>query len=113
MTLQVYEERAQKPWLTADLAPLEGKPETLAATLRHTYIAAPPLWDVSYQFVVADASGKELRRDQVNLHRWKPALCWNGRLPNVLTLRCPLPQDLHPWDPSYGTPIPTFPPEDD
>jgi hypothetical protein len=113
LALQVYEARGQKPWLTAELKPVEGSPNAVSATLRHTYIIAPPLWDVAYQFALVDASGKELRRDPVSLHRWTPELCWNGRKPNPLTLRCPLQQDLHPWDAGYGTPMPTAVPRED
>ena len=110
LKLQVYESSGSGPWLTADLAPVDGSPQSAAVTLRHTYIVAPPFWNVSYQFSVVNAQGQELRREPVNLHRWVPKLCWNGRPPNVYTLRCPLPQDLHPWDPSYRTPMPTFAP---
>jgi len=114
LQLQVYEMRAEKPWLTAALTPVEGSPNTVSATLRHTYIIAPPLWDVSYKFALFDAgSAAELRRDTVNFHRWTPTLCWNGRKPNPITLRCPLAQDLHPWDAGYGTPMPTGLPEED
>jgi hypothetical protein len=109
LKLQIFDQLNKQPWWTADLLPVKDKPESVAAVLRHTYIVAPPVWGVSYTFAVVDAAGKEVRRDPVNLHRWTPKLCWNGQPPNVLTLRCPLPQDLHPWDPSYGTPIPTFP----
>jgi hypothetical protein len=107
MKLQVYELNQKAAWLTADLVPVESVPDSAAAQLTHTYIIQPPLWDVSYEFVVVDAAGAEILRDQVNLHRWKPELCWNGQLPNINTLRCPLMQDLHPWDPSYRTPFPT------
>lgn len=113
LKLQVYEQRAKSPWLTADLLPVEGHPEMVMAILRHTYIVAPPLWNVSYTFTVVDSAGQELRRDAVNLHRWTPTLCWNGQPPNPITLRCPLAQDLHPWDPSYGTPVPTGQPEEE
>ncbi len=113
LKLEVYEANQKTPWLTADLKPVEGQPNSVSALLRHTYIVAPPVWNISYTFALRGASGQELRRDKVNLHRWVPKLCWNGQRPNVNTLRCPLPQDLHPWDPSYGTPIPTFPPDGD
>jgi hypothetical protein len=113
LRLQVYELRPEgaagtaSPWLTADLAPVEGSPDTVAAVLRHSYIVAFPYWEVTYQFALVDANGSELRRDTVNLRRWESKPCWNGRLPNPLTLRCPLQQDLHPWDAGYGTPMPT------
>jgi hypothetical protein len=113
LKLEIYERSQQTPWWTADLLPVEGSPNAVSTLLRHTYIVAPPLWEVSFEFVVRDAAGSELRRDLVNLRRWTPELCWNGRRPNPITLRCPLPQDLHPWDAGYGTPIPTFPPDDE
>ena len=113
LTLEVYELNQKAPWLKAELLPVEGRPGALSALLRHTYIIEPPLWSVSYEFAVRDAAGTELRRDRVDLSRWTPVLCWNGQPPNPITLRCPLAQDLHPWDAGYGTPIPTFPPEED
>jgi len=113
LKLEIYEHNQKTPWWTAALQPAAGTLNAAAAVLRHTYIIAPPLWDVSFEFAVRDSAGNELRRDTVNLHRWTPELCWNGRYPNPITLRCPLPLDLHPWDAGYGTPIPTFPPEED
>lgn len=109
LKLEIFDQLNKTPWLTVDLTPVKDKPNSVAAVLRHSYIIAPPLWNVSYFFAVVDANGKELQRVAANLHRWTPWLCWNGRPPNPLTLRCPLAQDLHPWDPSYGTPVPTAP----
>jgi hypothetical protein len=113
LKLQVFDSLNKEPWLTADLTPVQGQPQSAAVTLTHSYIVAPPAWEIHYQFALIDANGTELRRDPVNLHRWEPAICWNGQKPNVFTLRCPLQQDLHPWDPSYRTPFPTAVPEDD
>lgn len=107
MKLQVFGLDQAAPWLTADLVPVESAPDSAAAQLSHTYITQPPFWDVSYDFVVVGEDGSEIRRDRVNLHRWKPKLCWNGQLPNLNTMLCPEMQDLHPWDPSYETPFPT------
>lgn len=111
LKLQVFELNVTTLWLEKELTPLESNPNAAAVMLNHDYIVAPPLWDVSYEIAIVDASGTEQHRTVANLHRWKPELCWNGQLPNMNTLRCPLPQDLHPWDAGYGTPIPTFPPE--
>lgn len=110
LKLNVYDTLSAEPWLTADLVPVESRPETVAAVLTHAYIVAPPAWDISYTFAVVDSAGSELRRDPVNLHRWEPPLCWNGMKPDLVTLRCPLQQDLHPWDPGYGQPVPTLTP---
>jgi hypothetical protein len=113
MTLEVTDKSGSSPFLVAEMATSSTDPSLAYAVLRHTMIAAPPLWNVSYTFTLKSSSGTEIRSDLVNLHRWVPQLCWNGRPPNVYTLRCPLAQDLHPWDPSYGTPFPTGIPEED
>lgn len=112
LKLAVFDPNQKKSWLQTDLKPVDGKPNSVKATLRHGYIIAPPVWKISFTFAVQDASGKELRRDTVNFNRWTPKICWNGQPPNVNTLRCPLAEDLHPWDPSYRTPIPTYLPPD-
>lgn len=108
LKLAIFDLNQKKPWLETDLSAVNGKPDSAAAILRHSYIIAPPLWKVSFTFAVSDASGNTLRSDRVNLNRWIPRTCWNGQPPNVFTLRCPLAEDLHPWDPSYRTPIPTY-----
>lgn len=112
LTLAVYAPDSSEPWMSAPLEALADQPDTASATLTHTYITAFPSWQTSYRFAVLDDSGAELRSDAVNLYRWQPALCWNGALPDLNTLRCPLQQDLHPWDAGYGTPIPTPKPEE-
>jgi hypothetical protein len=112
ISLNVYDQNQDSPWLTTELVPLKDNPQVAAAVLTHSYITAPPFWNISYQFALKNSQGSELRSDKVNLHRWVPERCWNGNLPNVFTLTCPLQQDLHPWDTGYGTPMPTAPPED-
>ena len=111
VTFQLYELNNATPWLKAELTPLPDQPNSAYVTLKHSYVVAPPYYDISYNFSLNGPDGSPLMQAQANLHRWKPKLCWNGRYPSLKTGRCPLPQDLHPWDPSYGTPIPTFPPE--
>lgn len=110
LSMNIFDAGQEDPFLTAALTPVEGSPNQAAALVQHSYVVAPPYYDISYEFSLADAAGQEMRRDPVNLHRWKPALCWNGRYPSLKTGLCPLPQDLHPWDPGYLTPMPTFPP---
>lgn len=113
LKLEVYEVGAQAPWLTSDLKPVGDKPEMVSTVLTHTYITAPPFWQISYEFALKDGNGQEIARTPVNLYRWQPPLCFNGQPPNVHTLRCPLWQDLHPWDPGYGEILPTFTPNPD
>ncbi len=113
LKLQIYDQSNSAAWLTVDLLPVSGKPETVAAVIKHTMLVAPPWWDVNYRFAVVDVNGSELRRDTIGMHRWVVNYCWNGRKPfNVYNPRCTLQQDLHPSDPGYGTPFPTAKPKD-
>lgn len=108
--LEIYDSNPTSPWLTIKLTPVSEDPQTIAGVATHPYIIAPPFWDISYTLVLKDGSGAEIQRDTLNLHRWKPGKCWNGQYPNINTMRCPLQQDLHPWDIGYNTPIPTLTP---
>ncbi len=114
LKLQVYDQSSSGPWLTTDLQPISGQPDTLMVALRHSMIVAPTWWDVNYRFSIVNASGEELWGDTIGMHRWNIDYCWNGRKPrDVNNPRCPLVQDLHPSDPGYGTPVPTAKPEED
>ena len=110
LKLEIYDLNQKKPWWTTELKPVDAHPNMVYAPLRHTYIVNPPLWNVDYEFVIRDANGNELQRNQVNLYRWATGLCWQGTFPDPVTLYCPLQQDLHPWDPGYGKKLPTVTP---
>jgi hypothetical protein len=109
----VFDLSSPAPWLEAPLQPLAGRPQSAAVVLTHSYFVAPGWWDVTYKLALQGPAGNLLEPVPANLHRWKPEKCWNGNYPNINTLRCPLPEDLHPWDAGYGTPIPTRTPVDD
>lgn len=101
-TLQVYD-LSSTPWLTVTLKASSSNPNVMYAVLTHTYITNPPLWSTTYRFVVAAPDGTKIKEDSIIFHRYTPALCWNGLLPNVNTLTCQKQQDIHPWDASYPT----------
>ncbi len=114
LKLQVFDQSNSGPWLTRDLQPVTGQPETVTVALTHSMIVAPPWWDVNYRFSIVDSEGNELWKDTIGMHRWNIDYCWNGRKPfNVNNPRCTLVQDLHPSDPGYGTPYPTAKPKED
>lgn len=104
------------PWLTEELTPVEGTPNQAYVTITHTYVVNPPLWKVTYRLIVRTADGVEQWSNQVRFVRsWQMARCWNGTLPNPITLECPKITwgDVHPSDWGYGlpthTPVPANP----
>jgi hypothetical protein len=100
----------KKPWLTALLQFSADNPKVGYATLTHTYIVNPPLWNVSYRLSVAGPDGEEYWTMTVLMKRsWLGLTCWNGRWQNPVTMRCPVPAfgDRHPTDWGYHLPTPT------
>ncbi len=98
--LEVYD-MTPSPWLKVTLKPSPTNPNVMYAVLRHSYIINPPLWTTTYRFVIVAPDGTKIKEDPLTFHRYAPALCWNGLLPNAKTLTCQKEQDIHPWDAAY------------
>lgn len=99
-------DRLGHPWLTTDIIIAPNDPNKGYAVLTHTYVTDPPAWETIYGLEAKNASGENLWAGSLNINKgWLPAPCWDGQLPNPVTLRCHLQQDLHPWDYAY-TPLP-------
>jgi hypothetical protein len=99
-TLEIYDNNPA-PWLKVPLTASSSNPNVMYAVIKHTYIINPPLWTTTYQFVVRTPDGTKVKTDPLTFHRYAPALCWNGLLPNPKTLTCQKQEDIHPWDASY------------
>lgn len=107
--LDIYDNNAS-PWLQAELKPVPDTPNNAYVILDHSYIVDPPYWQIAYRFVVRAPNGQEPRSDTLIFDKgWRPELCWNGALPNPVTLKCIKQQDLHPWDIGYQTVFPPAP----
>ena len=87
--LEVYDLMNKNPWLKTKLLEVPDDPNSGYAVLKHAYIVEPPLWFITYRFVVRGSDGKELKSDLVNIHKWRPTLCWDGSLPDPITEYCP------------------------
>ncbi len=98
----LYKSSSEIPWWTIDLRSDTTNPQTLFGTTTHSYIINPPLWYIDYRLQLRDSDSTVLWEAPIHLERdWQPELCWNGVLPNPVTLLCIKQQDLHPWDPGY------------
>lgn len=93
----------QSDFYQAALQPMSADPKTGWALVNHTYLVNPPAWELSFRVEVAAADGSVFYDSLYHITRgWTPDKCWNGALPDPTTLKCPLRQDLHPWDQGYG-----------
>ena len=113
LKFQLFNVNVTQPWLEVALQPVKDRPQSAGVVLQHASMVAPDWWDIYYAYSLVSADSVLVDHAPANLHRWKPALCWTGRYPNIKTMRCPLPQDQHPWDDYYGKIMPTNPPKDE
>jgi hypothetical protein len=87
VTLEAYYFYGGAAWLSKTLTPAAENTTVGTLILDQPDVINPPLWQVSYQFVVK-SGGKELRRDTVNFYKLVNR-CWEGSLPDPVTLDCP------------------------
>ncbi len=87
VTLEAHYFYGGAAWLTKALTPAAENSTVGILVLDQPDVINPPLWQVSYQFVVK-SGGQELRRDTVNFYK-QVERCWEGSLPDPVTLDCP------------------------
>jgi hypothetical protein len=106
--IAIFDQSNSSAWYTRNLV---KNGDGLIAVLTHSYIVNPPMWHARYRLEIQSADGTVLFSTPLLYQRkWQAERCWNGNMPNPTTLRCPLQQDLHPWDTGYGKPLPTLKP---
>jgi len=90
MKLQVWDASPQEPFIIYDMKANPNNPKEAYAVLTHSYIINPPKWWMDYTFVVVTIDGKEVLRSPVRVFKSLPDKCWDGSLPNPITLFCPI-----------------------
>jgi hypothetical protein len=108
LTVEIYDWLQKKPIFTLPLTPATDKETSAVLFTKNAYLSKRVFWEYTYNFIIKDKDGKELWNNKVRLNvPWRPAICLAGVLPKASSMRCPLRQDSHPWDPWYGkTPVP-------
>ena len=97
--LEAYYFYGGAPWLTTALTPSPDDPNVGIFFLNQPYVLDPPLWRVDYRFVVRLA-GQEARSDLVSFNKLVER-CWEGSLPDPVTLACPA-ADVREPEPKPG-----------
>ena len=100
MRLQFFEGGKVTPWLETELNPVAGDPNSGFATLHHSAMMNVGSWEIRYPFALVDASGVKIADGLVRFFRPFPGLCWEGSMPDPITLACPfadaLEREPHP-----------------
>ena len=103
-TIAIYDQSNSGPWYTRRFYESQ---DGLVAIMSHNYITNPPYWRINYRMELLDEAGEVLFEAPLTYSRnWTPTTCWNGKMPNPITLLCELQQDQHPWDAWYGKEMP-------
>lgn len=90
-------------FMEQELVPLPADGTRAVVINQNPYVIDPPYWYIDYVFKITAPDGTELRSDNVRLKRgWDPGRCYQGAMPDPITLKCPEIGEGHPWDPWYG-----------
>ncbi len=101
--LELAEMNSATAWLSAELTPVAGSDRQGFVTLTHAYVINPPFWEITYPYRVKGPDGTVLTEGKLRLAKPAPKLCWNGEIPDPVTLQCVKndPKELEPGDPGY------------
>ena len=101
--LELAEMNSATAWLSAELTPAAGSDRQGFVTLTHAYVINPPFWEITYPYRVKSPDGTVLAEGKLRLAKPAPQLCWNGDIPDPVTLQCVKndPKELEPGDPGY------------
>lgn len=108
LKVEIYDWLNKSPVFNLDLKPAVDNVNAAVLYTTNAYLSKQMFWEYTYTFVVKDVDDNILWNNKVRLNvPWRPQICLAGVLPKATTMRCPLRQDSHPWDPWYGkTPVP-------
>ena len=97
--VSLYQNRDPLPWYQKTLINIEGKTNTYYAILNHQYVISPPYWDLQYGMKI-EGSETIYWDGTLSLSRSFSGLCWEGSMPDPVTLECPytdvLEREPHP-----------------
>ncbi len=89
IALSIYDYN-QGSFIQTPLLPSSTNPNKGYAVLNHPYIINPPFWWLNYIFILTNAEGAEVHRIEVQVFKSLPEKCWDGSLPDPVTLFCPI-----------------------
>lgn len=109
--VRFYHETGSDAWLEAPLTPVQDNPQSAAVVITNTYFVEPPYWEVIYRYVVSAPDGSEAAAGPVRVYRPFPGLCWEGSMPDPVTLSCPV-ADPKEREPHPDITLPVGPPKE-
>jgi hypothetical protein len=97
--VEVFEASGTQAWYTRSLIKDEQSENTYFAVLSHQYIIDPPYWNLNYRMSVQGTT-QTYWEGALLVSRIFNGLCWEGSIPDPVTLKCPdadkLEREPHP-----------------
>ena len=87
--IQFFEQGAVSPWYETTLSMDANNANKGIALLNHTYLVNPPYWEITYHAKIVDSAGQVYWEKDVRVFKSSPNTCWNGTMPDPVTLYCP------------------------
>jgi hypothetical protein len=88
-SLEIFQASDPNPWLSEVLMETEQEDGfTYFAVLDHPYIIDPPYWNLTYTMKIKEAS-QLYWEGSLDVSRAFAGLCWEGSVPDPVTLKCP------------------------
>jgi hypothetical protein len=104
--LELFEGSNPTAWYSRRMESVEGRSNTYYAVLDHDYIVNHPYWSQVYPLKI-HGGGQVFWEGNLELSRTYFGLCWEGSVPDPVTLRCPKTDKLE-REPHFD--MPTFVP---
>jgi hypothetical protein len=77
------------PWYTAPITPAKADETTGVFVINHNAMNNPPFWEITYHLKLEGSEGKVYWEKDIRLFKALPDTCWDGSLPDPVTLYCP------------------------
>ncbi len=97
--VEVFQAKDITAWYTSSLVKDDQSENTYFAVLSHQYLIDPPYWYLNYRMSISGTTQTYWEGDLL-VSRVFSGLCWEGSVPDPVTLKCPeadkLEREPHP-----------------
>jgi len=83
-----YAVTPDSPWADTELTPVPDNPNLGYFKTENQFVINPPYWEITFPVKVLGPDGSELWKADVRFFKALPNLCWDGSLPDPVTLYC-------------------------
>ncbi len=97
-TVHLYDAEGKTAWYEGPLTAIQDHPESAAVVIANSSIVAAPYWETVFQVGLQSPNGTLVSAEAVRVFRPFPGLCWEGSMPDPVTLSCPVtdPKEREP-----------------